>query len=134
MVTLVQAIQISIYRMWIFHGYLFVFLLQAEVLQNVYNDCTRLDDALKRGESLLKEETPDNTTTANIVTKINDYAQSNVSSSQTTYSDYWNNYYSTQADDYSSVGGSSQYDSTHEPYGETSEPVDEPIVQETTTS
>ncbi|XP_074616281.1 pre-mRNA-splicing factor cwc2-like isoform X1 [Acropora palmata] len=107
---------------------------QAEVLQNVYNDCTRLDDALKRGESLLKEETPDNTTTTNTVTKINDYAQSNVSSSQTTYSDYWNNYYSTQADDYSSVGGSSQYDSTHEPYRETSEPVDEPIVQETTTS
>lgn len=134
MVTLVQASQISIYRMWTFHGYLFVFLLQAEVIQNVYNDCTRLDDALKRGESLLKEETPDNTTTTNIVTKINDYAQSNVSSSQTTYSDYWNNYYSTQADDYSSVGGSPQYDRTHEPFRETLEPVDEATSQETTIS
>lgn len=134
MMTLVQAIQISIYRMWIFHGYLFVFLLQAEVLQNVYNDCTRLDDALKRGESLLKEETSDNTTTTNIVTKINDYAQNNVSSSQTTYSDYWNIYYSTQADDNSSAGVPWPYDRSHEPYRETLEPVDEATSQEATIS
>lgn len=127
--------------MWIFHGCLFVFLLQAEVLQNVYDDCTRLDDALKRGESLLKEETLDTTTTSNIVTKINDYARSNVTSSQTTYSDYWNNYYSTEADGNSSAGGSSQYDGTHEPswaaygpYGETLEPIDEATSQEATTS
>ena len=32
------------------------FLFQAEILENVYTDCTRLDEALKRGEALHAKE------------------------------------------------------------------------------
>ncbi|XP_068696039.1 pre-mRNA-splicing factor cwc2-like [Montipora foliosa] len=90
---------------------------QAELLQNVYTDCTRLDEALKRGEFLQTEGATDT------ATQTSELAQSSNENSQATESDFWNSYYYAAGYDYSnSSWENSQYAQTDESYSTTRDP------------
>lgn len=103
-----------------------VSLLQAEVLQNVYTDCTRLDEALKRGETIHSKDTESSKTNCYLPT---DTANSEYNSSENTETSgaYWNSsdyYTGYNSYDYGQVWDYSEnYQtegcSTKDPYRET---------------
>lgn len=99
---------------------------QAEVLQNAYTDCTRLDEALKKGEAIHGNETESGKTNSYQKTGTDEYSSvnANADSSGTDWSNYdyftgysgynygqaWNypQYCQTQTED--------EYGSTKDPY------------------
>ena len=100
------------------------FLFQAEILENVYTDCTRLDEALKRGEALHAKEAD---STATVHSQPSEYSEySSAENTQATETD-WNNennysgYYSydySQAWDYLQYYQTDDSCSTKDPYRE----------------
>lgn len=107
----------------------FGFSLQAEILQNVYTDCTRLDEALKRGESLRSEETD-----SSKKTDAYDYAPYNESSEAAV--DDWNCSYhdSSYARDYLQHDQTDESCATKDPYREIVASTNETSTVKTPTS
>ena len=107
-------------------SYGFFFLFQAEILENVYTDCTRLDEALKRGEALHAKEADSSEAVHSQPSEYCEY--SSAENTQATETD-WNsdNYYSqtgyysydcSQAWDYSQYYQTDDSCSTKDPYRE----------------
>ena len=102
------------------------FLFQAEILENVYTDCTRLDEALKRGEALHAKEADSSEAVHSQPSEYSEY--SSAENTQATATD-WNsdNYYSqtgyysydcSQEWDYSQYYQTDDSCSTKDPYRE----------------